>query len=128
MLLIALYYVLRAFLYFCVNMKILTRWSKLDTKWEGVPWSWVMETSKPKPDAWFVMLHCDHDYTANVPLGDCLADAATMLAYRYEDQPLEPDHGYPLRFFIRHFWKSAKWLRGIEFRPTDKPGFTESYG
>ena len=53
-----------------------------------------------------------------------------MLAYKYDDQPLESDHGYPLRFLIPHlyFWKSAKWLRGIEFRPTDKPGFWESYG
>lgn len=112
------------------DIHCVTRWSKFDTKWEGVPWGWVMETAKPKPEAKYIMLHSEHGFTANVPLEDCLGDPYTMLAYRYNDVPLEPDHGYPLRFLLPHlyFWKSAKWLRGIEFMASDRAGFWEGYG
>lgn len=112
------------------DIHCVTRWSKFDTRWEGVPWVWVMETARPKPEAQYVMLHSEHGFTANVPLADCLSDPATMLAYKYDGKPLEPEHGYPLRFLIPHlyFWKSAKWLRGIEFMPHDRAGFWESYG
>jgi DMSO/TMAO reductase YedYZ molybdopterin-dependent catalytic subunit len=76
------------------------------------------------------MLHSEHGFTANVPLEDVVGDEAAMLAYKYADLPLEPEHGYPLRFFLPHlyFWKSAKWLRGIEFMAGDRPGFWEGYG
>lgn len=113
-----------------VDIHCVTRWSKLDTKWEGVPWSWVLETTRPRPEAMFVMCHCEYNFTTNIPLEDLNADDAAMLAYKYDDKPLEPDHGYPLRMFLPHlyFWKSAKWLRGIEFIPSDRPGFWESYG
>jgi DMSO/TMAO reductase YedYZ molybdopterin-dependent catalytic subunit len=59
-----------------------------------------------------------------------LDDDDTMLAYRYEGQPLEPDHGYPLRLLVpkKYFWKSAKWIRGLEFMAADRPGFWERYG
>ena len=112
------------------DIHCVTRWSKLDTAWEGVPWSWVMENARPKPEAKFIMAHCEYDFTANVPLEEMLKDANAMLAYKYADKPLEPDHGYPLRLFVPHlyFWKSAKWLRGIEFMADDKPGFWEGYG
>lgn len=112
------------------DIHCVTRWSKFDTKWQGVPWDWVMENARPKPEAKYVMLHSEHGFTANVPLEDALSDEATMLAYKYNDVPLEPDHGYPLRFFLPHlyFWKSAKWLRGIEFMQNDRAGFWEGYG
>jgi DMSO/TMAO reductase YedYZ molybdopterin-dependent catalytic subunit len=112
------------------DIHCVTRWSKFDTAWEGVPWTWVMETVKPKPEAMYIMAHCDFDFSANVPLDEMLADENSMLAYKYDDKPLEPDHGYPLRLFVPHlyFWKSAKWLRGIEFMPQDRPGFWEGYG
>jgi DMSO/TMAO reductase YedYZ molybdopterin-dependent catalytic subunit len=112
------------------DIHCVTRWSKLDTTWEGVPWSWVMETAKPRAEAKFIMAHCEYDFTANVPLQEMLDDKNTLLAYKYDDKPLEPDHGYPLRLFVPHlyFWKSAKWLRGIEFMPKDRPGFWEGYG
>jgi DMSO/TMAO reductase YedYZ molybdopterin-dependent catalytic subunit len=113
-----------------VDIHCVTRWSKLDTAWEGVPWSWVMETVRPKPEAHFIMAHCEFDFTANVPLDELLNDENVLLAYKYDDKPLEPDHGYPLRLLVPHlyFWKSAKWLRGIEFIERDRPGFWEGYG
>lgn len=112
------------------DIHCVTRWSKFDTKWRGVPWHWVMETAQPKPEAQYIMLHSEYNYTANVPLADCLSDPYTMLAYQYNNLPLEPDHGYPLRFLLPHlyFWKSAKWLRGIEFMSNDRAGFWEGYG
>lgn len=113
-----------------VDVHCVTRWSKLDTPWEGVPWSWVMETVKPRPEAQFVLAHCEHGFTANLPLQELLSDENAMLAFKYDGQPLEPDHGYPLRLLVPHlyFWKSAKWLRGLEFMANDRPGFWEGYG
>lgn len=113
-----------------VDINCVTRWSKFDTMWEGVPWTWVMENAKPKPASKFAMAHCEYGFTANIPLDDLLADEATMLAYKFDGKPLEPDHGYPMRLLVPHlyFWKSAKWLRGIEFMPQDRPGFWEGYG
>jgi DMSO/TMAO reductase YedYZ molybdopterin-dependent catalytic subunit len=68
-------------------------------------------------------------FTANLPLDETVADDNAMLAYKYDYKPLEPDHGYPMRLFVPHlcFWKSAKWLRGIEFMATDRAGFWEGY-
>ncbi len=112
------------------DIHCVTRWSKFDTQWEGVPWSWVIENAKPKPAANFIMAHCEFGFTANVPLSEIDQDADVMLAYKYDNQPLEPDHGYPLRLLMPrlYFWKSAKWLRGIEFIAQDRPGFWEGYG
>ncbi|HEX9117433.1 MAG TPA: molybdopterin-dependent oxidoreductase, partial [Anaerolineae bacterium] len=82
-----------------------------------------------KPSATHVMAHCDFDFTANVSL-DVLDDDDTMLAFAYDGKPLEPDHGYPLRLLVpkRYLWKSAKWLRGVEFMSSDRPGFWERNG
>ncbi len=112
------------------DIHCVTRWSKLDTTWEGVPWAWVMEHATPKPEAKFIMAHCEYGFTANLPLEEMLKDENAMLAYKYDGKPLEPDHGYPLRLLVPHlyFWKSAKWLRGIEFMANDRPGFWEGYG
>ena len=84
-----------------------------------------------KDEATHLILHGEFGFTANVPLVDLLSgDNIALLAYEYEGAPLEPDHGYPLRFFLPHlyFWKSAKWLRKLEFSTSDQPGFWERQG
>ncbi|MBE2270945.1 MAG: molybdopterin-dependent oxidoreductase, partial [Anaerolinea sp.] len=82
-----------------------------------------------KPAAKHVIAHCDGGYTTNVPL-DVMLDDDVMLAYKFNGQPLELDHGFPLRTLVpkRYFWKSAKWLRALEFSAVDKPGFWENGG
>lgn len=112
-----------------VNIHCVTRWSKLDTTWTGVPWREFLRHIEVDPRATHVMAHCDHNYTTNIAL-DVLDDDDTMLAYLYEGKPIEPDHGYPLRLLVpkKYFWKSAKWLRGLEFIHGDRPGFWERYG
>lgn len=112
-----------------VDIHCVTRWSKLDTQWAGVPWREFIKLVKVKPEATHVMAHSDYGFTANLDL-DVLDDDDTMLAYEYDGQPLTPEHGYPLRLLVpkKYFWKSAKWLRGIEFMVGDKPGFWERNG
>lgn len=112
------------------DIHCVTRWSKLDTVWEGVQFKEFLKHIPPlKPSAKFVLFHCEQGFTANVPLDIMLEDEA-MLAYKYDGQELTPDHGYPLRSFVpkKYFWKSAKWLRGIEFLSEDQLGFWERYG
>ncbi|HEX3219468.1 MAG TPA: sulfite oxidase-like oxidoreductase [Candidatus Limnocylindria bacterium] len=112
-----------------LDIHCVTRWSKLDTAWEGVPFSHIVEVAEPTPAARHVIFHAEAGYTANVPLGVALHPDC-LLAWSYDGRPLEPDHGYPLRAIVpgRYFWKSAKWLRGIEFSPEDQPGFWERNG
>jgi DMSO/TMAO reductase YedYZ molybdopterin-dependent catalytic subunit len=112
-----------------VDIHCVTRWSKLDTTWTGIPWHEMMKLIEVKPEATHVMAHCEHGFTANVGL-EVLDDDDTMLAFAYDGKPLEPDHGYPLRLLVpkKYFWKSAKWLRGIEFMAGDRPGFWERNG
>ena len=112
-----------------VDIHCVTRWSKLDTTWTGVPWREFLRHIEVDPAATHVMAHCDGDYTTNIAL-DVLDDDDTMLAYLYQGKAIEPDHGYPLRLLVpkKYFWKSAKWLRGLEFMRGDRPGFWERYG
>lgn len=112
-----------------VDIHCVTRWSKFDTKWEGVRFNEFVKLFGVKPSAKFVIAHCDYGYTTNVPLDDMMDDTV-LLAYRYDGEPLEPDHGGPLRTLVPklYFWKSAKFLRGLEFSPVDKPGFWEVNG
>lgn len=112
-----------------VDIHCVTRWSKLDTTWTGVPWREFLRRIEVDPAATHVMAHCDGDYTTNISL-DVLDDDDTMLAYLYQGKAIEPDHGYPLRLLVpkKYFWKSAKWLRGLEFMRGDRPGFWERYG
>ncbi|MCE7989072.1 MAG: sulfite oxidase-like oxidoreductase [Caldilinea sp. CFX5] len=112
-----------------VDIHCVTRWSKLDTTWMGIPWRTFRQLIQVKPEATHVMAHCENNFTTNIGL-DVLDDDDTMLAYRYEGQPLEPDHGYPMRLLVpkKYFWKSAKWIRGLEFMAADRPGFWERYG
>jgi len=82
-----------------------------------------------KPNAMFVMVHCEQGFTTNVPLG-VLMDDDVLLAYRYNDLPLPPEHGHPLRLVVpkKYFWKSAKWVRGLEMMAQDRLGFWEVRG
>ncbi|HHY57994.1 MAG TPA: sulfite oxidase-like oxidoreductase [Chloroflexi bacterium] len=112
-----------------VDIHCVTRWSKLDTTWTGVPWRQFITYFRIKPEATHVMVHCEQGFTTNVAL-DVLDDDDTLLAFEYEGRPLEPDHGYPLRLLVpkKYFWKSAKWVRGFEFMAGDRPGFWERAG
>ncbi|MCQ6557627.1 sulfite oxidase-like oxidoreductase [Paenibacillus mendelii] len=111
------------------DIHCVTRWSKLDTTWEGILFRDFLQLLDVKPDARYVMLHADQDYDTNIPLEDLLHDDV-LLAFRYDDKPLTDKHGYPLRMVVPHlyFWKSAKWLQGIEFMKEDRPGFWERNG
>lgn len=112
------------------DIHCVTRWSKLDTVWEGIPFRTFLEHIPAlKPTAKHVMAHSEQGYTANVPL-EVLMDDDVLLAYHFDGRELEPDHGYPLRLFVpkKYFWKSAKWLRGLEFMAEDQLGFWERYG
>ena len=112
-----------------VDIHCVTRWSKLDTTWSGVAWREMLKLVEVKPEATHILAHCEYGFTANLSL-DVLDDDDTMLAIEYGGKPLEPDHGYPLRLLVpkRYLWKSAKWLRGIEFMAGDRPGFWERNG
>jgi DMSO/TMAO reductase YedYZ molybdopterin-dependent catalytic subunit len=111
------------------DIHCVTRWTKLDMPWKGVPMKAVLEQAQPLESARFVIAHAEQGFTANLPIEAVMADDA-MLAYEADGQPLTPEHGYPLRLLVpsRYFWKSAKWLRGLELSSIDKPGFWERYG
>jgi DMSO/TMAO reductase YedYZ molybdopterin-dependent catalytic subunit len=111
------------------DIHCVTRWTKLDTVWEGVPIQEILTRAQLRPTATHVLAHCEQGYTANLPLA-VLDDDDVMLADLYDGQPLDPEHGYPLRLFVpkRYFWKSAKWIRGLEFLDRDILGFWERYG
>ena len=96
---------------------------------KGVPWSAVRSLVGQKPSARFAIAHAEAGFTANVPI-EFLEDERALLAYEANGEPLTKEHGWPLRLVIpgKYFWKSAKWLRGIELSATDKPGFWERYG
>ncbi|MBB6735180.1 sulfite oxidase-like oxidoreductase [Cohnella zeiphila] len=111
------------------DIHCVTRWSKLDTVWEGIRFRDLLPLLKVKPEAKYVMVHADPDYETNVPLEDLMGDDI-LLAFNYDDKPLTDKHGGPLRLLVPHlyFWKSAKWVRGFEFMQEDRPGFWESNG
>jgi DMSO/TMAO reductase YedYZ molybdopterin-dependent catalytic subunit len=111
------------------DIHCVTSWSKLDTVWEGVLFRDFWELVRAQPEAGFVMVHCEQGFTTNLPL-EVLLDDDVLLAYRYDDAPLAPEHGYPLRLVVpkRYFWKSAKWVRGLELMAQDRLGFWEVRG
>ncbi len=112
-----------------LDIHCVTRWSRFDTRFRGVHWSELAKLVQPKPTARFVVAHAEQGFTANVPL-EAIEDESALVAYEADGAPLTPDHGWPLRLVVptRYFWKSAKWLRALELRSTDKPGFWERYG
>jgi len=111
------------------DIHCVTRWSRFDTRFRGVHWRELAERVRPKPTARFAIAHSEHGYTANVPLA-FLEHELALLATEADGEPLEAEHGRPLRLVVpgKYFWKSAKWLRGIELSSVDRPGFWERYG
>jgi DMSO/TMAO reductase YedYZ molybdopterin-dependent catalytic subunit len=110
-----------------VDIHCVTKWSKLDTTWRGVSVDTLLKEVTSAAD--FVMQHSYGGYTTNLPLED-LTDGKAWVAYLFDGAPLEPEHGGPARMVVPHlyFWKSAKWLKSLELRDTDEPGFWEMYG
>ena len=111
------------------DIHCVTRWSRFDATFTGVSWSTIRELVAPRPGARYAIAHSEHDYTANVPLSVLDLEGA-MLATHADGEPLTLEHGWPMRLIVpgKYFWKSAKWLRGIELSATDRPGFWERYG
>jgi DMSO/TMAO reductase YedYZ molybdopterin-dependent catalytic subunit len=111
------------------DIHCVTRWSRFDAGFKGVHWRELAKLVRPKPTGRFVVAHAEQGFTSNVPLAAIEADEA-LIAWEADGEPLEPDHGWPLRLVVpsRYFWKSAKWLRGLELLSTDQPGFWERYG
>jgi DMSO/TMAO reductase YedYZ molybdopterin-dependent catalytic subunit len=110
-----------------VDIHCVTKWSKLDTTWEGVAVDTLLEGLDA--DAGYVTAFCDGGYTTNLPLED-VTDGKAWVAFGYDGEPLEPEHGGPARLLVPHlyFWKSAKWVRGFRLMDEDAPGFWEGLG
>jgi DMSO/TMAO reductase YedYZ molybdopterin-dependent catalytic subunit len=106
-----------------------TTWSRLDNVWEGVAVRDLMAMIKLAPAVSHVVMHCDGGYTTNLPL-EAFLDDDVILAHRHDGRDLEPDHGWPVRLVVPklYAWKSAKWLRAIEFTDQDRRGFWEVRG
>ena len=111
------------------DIHCVTRWSRFDARFRGVHWSELAKLVQPKPSGRYIVAHAEQGFTANVPLR-ALEDDDALIAYEADGEPLTPEHGWPLRLVIpsKYFWKSAKWLRGIELTASDQPGFWERYG
>ena len=111
------------------DIHCVTKWSKFDTVWRGVRFRDVMALCAPLPSVQHVIQHAAYGYTTNLPLADYLGDNV-LLTWQFDGEPLEAIHGGPLRVLVPHlyFWKSAKWLEGLEFSSVDKPGFWERNG
>jgi DMSO/TMAO reductase YedYZ molybdopterin-dependent catalytic subunit len=122
-----------------MDIHCVTRWSKFDTEWEGVSIKTLLDGGliKLKPAARFVLQHCEYGFTVNVPLEVAL-QPNFLLATHFDGQPLDPEHGYPLRGIVGaipgtqhkapYFWKGGKWLRALEFLAQDRLGFWEQAG
>jgi DMSO/TMAO reductase YedYZ molybdopterin-dependent catalytic subunit len=112
-----------------LDIHCVTRWSRFDTRFKGVHWRDLAALTSPKPSARFVVAQAEQGFTANVPLA-AIEDENALIAYEADGEPLTPEHGWPLRLVVpsKYFWKSAKWLRGIELLDHDQPGFWERYG
>jgi DMSO/TMAO reductase YedYZ molybdopterin-dependent catalytic subunit len=109
------------------DIHCVTKWSKLDTVWEGVSVDTLLDGVRPA--AGYVLAVCDGGYTTNLPLADVTGGKA-WVAFAFGGAPLEPAHGGPARLLVPHlyFWKSAKWVRGLRLTAEDTPGFWETYG
>lgn len=111
------------------DIHCVTRWSRLNNTFEGVAFEEIYRRAQPKASARYVLVHAENGFTTNVSL-DELLKPNVLLADRHDGAPLAPDHGWPLRLVVPHlyFWKSAKWVRGLEFLERDRPGYWEQYG
>jgi DMSO/TMAO reductase YedYZ molybdopterin-dependent catalytic subunit len=112
-----------------VDIHCVTKWSKLDTRWKGVSFDALLRAAGLEPPTPYVTAFCDGGYTTNLQVDDLRGDRA-LIAFEYEGAPIDPEHGGPVRLLVPHlyFWKSAKWVRGLRFTPTDEPGFWETHG
>jgi DMSO/TMAO reductase YedYZ molybdopterin-dependent catalytic subunit len=110
-----------------VDIHCVTKWSKLTTHWRGVSLDTLL--AEAETSAQFVLAHSYGGYTTNLPLAD-VRDGQAWVAFEYEGKPLAAEHGGPARLLVPHlyFWKSAKWVQGIDLRDKDQPGFWESLG
>ena len=111
------------------DLHCVTHWSRLDNTFVGVPTRMLIERARPKPEAKFVMCHGENDYTTNLSL-EAFTQEDCILTWEHDGQALTPEHGWPLRGLVPrlYLWKSAKWIRGLELRATDAPGFWEQNG
>ena len=111
------------------DIHCVTKWSKFDTNWAGVTVDDILADAGVTPPTDYVLAHSFDGYTTNVPLKDLQGEQG-MVAISYEDAPIAPDHGGPARLFVPHlyFWKSAKWVNGLQFTERDEPGFWELRG
>jgi DMSO/TMAO reductase YedYZ molybdopterin-dependent catalytic subunit len=111
------------------DIHCVTAWSRFDNHWEGVGARHILAVVKPKPEARFIVCHSYDDYTTNLPLAEFTADDV-LLAHSWQGKPLTREHGGPVRAIVPklYFWKSAKWLRRIEFIAEDRAGFWEQRG
>ncbi len=114
---------------YTVDIHCVTKWSKLDTVWEGVSIDTLLESVELDQNAHFVLAFSDGGYTTNIPLEE-IVDGKAFIGYNYDGAPLAPEHGGPARLVVPalYFWKSAKWVRGLTFIEQDNPGFWESLG
>jgi len=110
-----------------VDIHCVTKWSKLDSEWEGVPIDTLLDGVDTTAE--YVVAFCDGGYTTNLPLED-LTEGKAWIAFAFDGEPLDPEHGGPARLLVPHlyFWKSAKWVRGLRLAATDEPGFWEQNG
>jgi DMSO/TMAO reductase YedYZ molybdopterin-dependent catalytic subunit len=115
--------------HFTMDIHCVTKWSKLDTQWEGVSLDTLLESVQIDPKAHFVLAFCDGGYTINMPLNE-IVNGKAFMGYQYDDAPLAPEHGGPARQVVPalYFWKSARWLRGLTLIEKDHPGFLETLG
>jgi DMSO/TMAO reductase YedYZ molybdopterin-dependent catalytic subunit len=112
------------------DIHCVTHWSRFDNTWEGVLARDLLATARIQPEARFAMVHGFDGYTTNVPL-DILMGSGAILAYRHDGEPLSEDHGWPCRLVMPpeyYFWKSAKWVSGLELIREDAPGLWERNG
>jgi DMSO/TMAO reductase YedYZ molybdopterin-dependent catalytic subunit len=109
------------------DIHCVTKWTKLDTTWEGVSVDTLLEGVETEAE--YVTAFCDGGYTTNLPLAD-VTDGKAWVVHTFEGEPLSPEHGGPARLLVPHlyFWKSAKWVRGLELMVQDQPGFWEGFG
>jgi DMSO/TMAO reductase YedYZ molybdopterin-dependent catalytic subunit len=111
------------------DMHCVTGWTTLDNVWEGVLFRTVAERARPLPEARWVTAHCDYGYTSDLSL-EAMMEEDVLLAWAHNGEPLTPEHGFPLRLVVpaRYGWKSAKWLRGLEFAAENRRGYWEERG
>jgi DMSO/TMAO reductase YedYZ molybdopterin-dependent catalytic subunit len=111
------------------DIHCVTRWSRYDNRWEGVAVKEIFRHLNVSPDALAVLAHSEGGYTTNIALPDLLQDDA-LLAIKHDGKDLEADHGGPCRLVVPklYLWKSAKWVRSLEFMDVNAPGFWEANG